>query len=212
MSLKSFMAIVPWLLLSTGAVAAVHSVTKVQVVPLHWGLNNVKSFMPDGRDVTVLRVWRDNGNAHGYTKFVAMFQGKQKEWSIVGIMSDARLGMADSIEDVPHTGEDNVASVRFARAQVDGTKASLLIVAQRNLSGGRSYYDPSPTTISFYQLLDAQQDGPGTTPFAFRPIQTVHPKTLYCNSDLALTKEVGVPLPETYGGPNTLDGCFPEKR
>jgi hypothetical protein len=195
-----------FVLLGTNALAADDAIKDVQTVPLHPGLNVVKAFLPNGDDATILQVWRDNGNAHGYTIFSVMRQPKPGIWEIIDV------GGKDTIEDVPHTGEDNVTSVRFARGVVDRAKASLLIVAQRNLAGTQSYYDRTTTTISYYRLIDASDKGPGTTPFTFQLVEAVHPKQLYCNSDLALSKEAGLPLLVTYGGPNTVDGCFPEKR
>ena len=118
------------------------------------------------------------------------------------------IGDKDTIEDVPHTGEDNITSVRFARGEANGPKESLLVVAQRHLASPQSYYDAAPTTISYYRLVDASGEGVETTPFAFRLEKTVHPKQLYCNSDLALNKEAGLPLPATYDGPSNADGCL----
>src|SRR5476651_1708571 len=48
------------------------NITKIQVLPLHLGMNAIHGFIPDGRDGAILEAWRDNGNAHGYTKFVVM--------------------------------------------------------------------------------------------------------------------------------------------
>src|SRR4051812_30751716 len=184
-------------------------ITNIQVLQLHRGMNVVHGFMPDGHDGAILQAWRDNGNAHGYTKFVVMVPANMsdgKSWNIVGFDTGVN-GLEDSINDVPHTGEDNVRSVRFARGTIDGTAASLLLIADRDLGQG-SYYDPAPTRISIYKLAEASREGAGTTPFVFRLVRATHSKTLFCNSDLALNKELGVPLPEHYGAPNKIDGCF----
>lgn len=201
-----------WAIAASAALAAPQpAITHLRLLPLHPGMNIVHGFLPDGGNGAILQAWRDNGNAHGFTKFVVMVPAKGadgQDWNIVGLEIAAH-GLDDSIDDIPHTGEDNVRSVRFARGAIDGAIASLLIVAERDLGGAQTYYDPAPTRISIYKLTDASAEGAGTTPFVFRLVRATDSKTLFCNADLALHKALGLPLPADYGGANKIDGCFP---
>ncbi len=181
-------------------------ITNLAVISIHPGMNTLPRFAPDGRDVAVLSAWRDNGNAHGYTKFVIMIpkagEDGRASWGIVGIEDHKEF--FDSTSDSPHTGEDYVRSVRFARGRVNGEAASLLITAE--LDTAKGFGRPSQSKISVYRMIQADE-GFGTTPFFFKLAREASSKKLYCNSELALTKELGVPLSRDYGGPNEIDGC-----
>jgi hypothetical protein len=187
-------------------------VTNIQVIPMHPGVNIIPKFVPDGRDAEILQAWRDNGNAHGYTTFVVMIPQKAKyesAWNIVGVAdSGPQWSFKDAVYDTPHTGEDYVRSVRFARGLVDGKAASLLIIAERDPPNVQPIPDPAPTKISIYKMI-ASDEGVGTTPYYFTLVRETTSKALYCNSELALNKELGLPLPADYDGPNRTNGCFP---
>ena len=180
-------------------------------ISLKAGINSVPQFAADGRDATILLGWRDNGNAHGYDLFVVTLPSRLggKDAQVVGV--DADGGFADSVSDRPHAGEDMVRAVRFARGQVDGKPATLLLTATRATT--ESYYDPVPVDFVAYRLQRAE-GGPGTTLDYFAPIAKFRSRTPYCNAEIALATAFNLPLRAGYEGAKgrdgkpVPDGCF----
>lgn len=195
------------------ATSAEPKITDVQVITIDTGYGVYKEFGPDGRDVGFFQAWRDNGNAHGYTVYMAVMEGHDEyRGTLVGFELDPKALLQDSIRDIPFEGEDPIQSLRFARGKVNGKDAGLLIVASRNIATAKSLTDPTPTTVTTYQLVQIDDDGRmGSTPFVFKSIRQMRPKTLYCNADIALKKEIGAPLPEVNEDRDPATGCFQKR-
>jgi hypothetical protein len=175
-------------------------VTDLTDIPLGPGVNRIARFTPDGGDAIIVQGWRDNGNAHGYSLFVVIVNGTE----IAGV--DYGDHFEDTVRDEPHAGEDTIKSVRFARGKFNGTAATFLITASRDLSHASSLVDPAYVVIDLYELVDAESPGIGTTVKFFKRVSQIRSTTRYCNSDLALFKEFGLPLFGDYKG-NMTDGC-----
>jgi hypothetical protein len=160
---------------------------------LHRGLNTLPHFAPDGRDVAVLKAWYDNGNAWGHDLYIAMTPQPakyQSPWNVIYIpWQEHNPAPHDTLDAIPHTGEDVISDVRFATAMLDGAPASILIVADRDI--------PLPHTVQFgvYKLVDASSEGVGTTLLVFRLVKRFSTTAEYCNADLALSDVFGLPAP-----------------
>ncbi|HTO83982.1 MAG TPA: hypothetical protein VMQ73_17215 [Methylomirabilota bacterium] len=173
-------------------------------------MNEIDDFAGDGRPAIIVGGWRDNGNAHGGDLFLVMLQSPsgRGKWNVVTVQRKPDELEREVVYDSPHTVEDAVSSVRFAHGLVDGKPATLLIVATRDLGNATSSIDPVPVDIEFYRLVRREDGLFGWPPDYFDLVETVRSATPYCNSDLALSKEIGLPLPEPYAGPNRDDGCL----
>jgi hypothetical protein len=194
---------------SQGLAQSEPTLTDLKVLPLVSGVNKIHNFTPNGRDGLIIEGWRDNGNAHGYNVFVVMVPTPAKNgsrWDIVGVRSGTKF--EDRLSDDPHTVEDYVRSIRFAKGKINGTEATLLITAERQFSNGDNYLSPMNVTISIYKLIPRPHDELiGATTFIFDRIMEKRTEERYCNSDLALAHVLKLPLPEPYSGPNKNDGC-----
>ena len=176
----------------------VSQITNLVTIHLHPGINKIVKFTPDGRGAIIVRAWRENGDAHGYNLFLVMIDN-----AVVGVYTEKQF--EDVVRDDPHTFEDVVRSVRFARGKISGVQTTFLITATRTTSFPISLATPGYVVFDFYQLVHAPQLG--TTEDFFRLVSQFSSKKKYCNSDLALFKEIGLPLPATYEGLNKIDGC-----
>jgi hypothetical protein len=177
------------LVLATGAAPLSSALTPIV---LHAGVNPVPNMAGDGKAGSIALDWRENGNAWGYHIYTVTIGG-----------SIATVGGQDHLTDSPHTGEDMITAVRFARGSHAGHATSFALVATRKI--GEAVPDPAPTTITRYALV-ANDSGVGT-PYQFIPVGTVRAKRPYCNADMALHTELGLPLAADYDGARTIDGC-----
>jgi hypothetical protein len=175
---------------------------------LHSGVNIISNFAGDDRVGMITLGWRDNGNAHGFQQFTVMMPTSKggRDWNIVGVdHDDPNADFGNFIRDDPHTGEDNVASVRFVRKTLNGRNSILLVTAERDWKN--SIGEPAATTIEVYALK--RNDGEvGVTNDYFSRIASVTGRMPYCDADMALHVELGFPLPANYGGDTSADGCF----
>lgn len=186
-------------------------------IPLKAGLNRVPQFASDGREATILLGWRDNGNAHGYDLFVVTMPSRLggKDTQVVGIDEGGTGGrFNDVIRDQPHTGEDIVRFVRFARGMVNGKPSTLLLTATRDIAG--AYPEPAFVDFVAYQL-ERSDGAPGATVDYFAPIARFRSEGRYCNAEMALSAAFSLPLRTGYQGPKqpngqpTPDGCFHDR-
>ena len=146
-------------------------------------MNRIPKFAPDGRDVVL--GWRDNGNAHGYelpcrdaADEARCFLLERRRHLSQGF--DAPI--EDTIRDDPHLGEDLVRAVRFARGTLDGTPATLLFTATRELDVEVGIPGPCFTSFDVYRLTQS----------------ALHNKIL--QSQKALFKWFGLAPPASYAG------------
>ena len=165
-------------------------------VRLQSGVNPISNIAGDGKSGSISLGWRDNGNAWGYNIFTVMVGN-----NIVTHEVDGKD--FDQFRDSPHTGDDMITSVRFARGVFRGRKTLMALVANRDFQ--TSIPDPAIATITIYALI-ANNEGVGT-PYQFTRIANRVTKRSYCNADMALKTELGFPLNGSYSGPKTADGC-----
>lgn len=181
---------------------AEHGITDLQAIPTPSAINRIPDFAPDGRDAMIVKAY-DNSSRY----YLVMLQSKypslpENSWNIVLRRNrDGRL--VEGITDNPHTGEDYVTSIAFARAKVDGEQSTLLIEANRNIVG--PIPDPAIVTYSVYRLERDTGAYAGDIDI-FRLITTWDSTRPFCNSELALNSEFGfsIPVPDYLSRP---DGC-----
>ena len=168
------------------------STSALTPIELHPGINPIPNIAGDGKSGSISVDWRENGNAWGYNIFMVRAGG-----------SIATVDDADRFTDRPHTGEDVITSVRFARALYKGRTTTFALVAERTIA--ETVPAPARTTIKIYALQ--RNDEPLGTPYHFLKLNEAVGKRDYCNADMALKTEIGFPLPHDYSGPRTPDGC-----
>jgi hypothetical protein len=112
----------------------------------------------------------------------------------------------DTIRDDPHLGEDLVRAVRFARGTLDGTPATLLVTATRELDVDVGIPGPCFTSFDVFRLTRSD-GGIGSTADFFERVSHVRSITKSCNAQKALFKWFGLAPPASYAGPKTADGC-----
>ncbi|OAG72203.1 hypothetical protein A0J51_02795 [Gluconobacter japonicus] len=174
-------------------------------LPLHDGMNSFNG--PDG-PFSVFQTWRDNGNAWGYHLYLLTNTVEGKA-SIIGV--EARPGssgtsLQDHLSDTPHTGEDALSTIQFARGLLDGKPSVLLFEAIRD-PGEHPVPSASPTVIYVYNLTTS--DGtPGWTPSYFHFVKKIPVPGTFCSSDTALQVATGLPLSADAGPPPSPDGCL----
>ncbi|MBB5708865.1 hypothetical protein [Sphingomonas xinjiangensis] len=161
-------------------------------IRLQAGVNPVQDIAGDGQNGSISLDWRENGNAWAYDIFMVRVGG-----------SIATIGDKDFITDQPHTGEDAIRAVRFARGKHAGKSTTFALVADRKIE--EAVPDPAATTITIYALV-ANEDGIGT-PYHFVQAKQLHSKRRYCNAHMALFTELRLPLPKSYDGLSSPDGC-----
>lgn len=191
LSLILFLSLMP---IIASAAEGKRGLTDLAVIPLQLGVNTVERFASDGRPAIIAMGWRDNGNAHGYNYFLVLMPtavGKA-DWNVVDIVPD-NLHSSDFVRDAPHTDEDFVKSVRFARGKVNGVAATLLITATRQILPAKSIPDPAIVVFEVYRLEANYEIG--TTRDIFKRVLKWESDKRYSNSDLALSKELRLPLP-----------------
>ena len=174
--------------------------TDISPIPIRQGTNEIPDLSQDGRAGMITLGWRDNGNAHGYDVFLVMMETApgNRDWNVI-------LGpWGDLVTDYPHFGEDTVRSVRFVRARLDGIPLTALIIADRDILDG--YPSPAKTKIEVYRIADGS-DEVGTTHDYFEEVGSFTANRLYCNAEMAMQTELGIPVRVTYEGRNNEAGC-----
>ena len=166
--------------------------TPLTPVRLVSGVNRIPNIAGTGEPGTITLSWRENGNAWGYDIFSVSVHG-----SIVTIDG------GDSVSDRPHVGEDMIRSVRFARGSFRGRSTIFALIADRDLP--QTPYDPARTTIEQFALV--RNDVGIGTPFEFVRVRRFVAAPLYCNADMALRSEIGLPLARSYSGKLSPTGC-----
>lgn len=162
-------------------------------IELDQGVNEIPNIAGDGEDGRISVDWRENGNAWGYHIFMVRAGG-----SIVTVDGE------DRFTDQPHTEEDVITSVRFARGRHEGRETIFALVSDRTII--ESVPAPALTTIKIFVLQ--RNDEPLGTPYQFLQLVERQAKREYCNADMALKTELGFPLPRDYSGSKAVDGCF----
>jgi hypothetical protein len=177
----------------------------LRVIALRPGVNSIQNLSGDGRTGKIIDAWRGNGNAHGYSVYMVLLPAADGDHSLQVVGIDDGKAVSDFARDDPHTGEDALGSVVFARGSLDGKPTTLLIEATRDFPK-TSIPDPSPTTIAIYALRRFER-GFGSTPDDFELVFELRTTRTYCHSEMALHQELGLPLSRDYGGSAKPDGC-----
>jgi hypothetical protein len=177
------------------------AVEEIRVIPVGNGLNCVQNLTTDGHDGLIVQGWRENGNAHGYNRYMVLVkEGRSLEVVTIVDPPGAARGdgvlQDDTIRDDPHTFEDAVRSVKFARAKVNGIAATILIVATRDLSHAQSLADATPVDVDVYRLTRNPGDV-GWPEYYFALAVRERLKGTYRNADCALAGELRIPLADS---------------
>ncbi|KXV34037.1 hypothetical protein AD940_08790 [Gluconobacter thailandicus] len=172
---------------------------------LHDGMNSFDG--PNG-PFSVFSAWRDNGNAWGYHMYLptTVIEGKTNIIGIEATSEAANAPLQDHLSDAPHTGEDALSSIQFAKGLLDGKPSVLLFHAIRD-PGTNPVPTPAPVTVYVYTLTTS--DGaPGCTPSYFHLVKKIPVPGTFCSSDTALKAATGLPLSADADPPPSADGCL----
>jgi hypothetical protein len=177
------------------------------VLPVAAGINSFPGLPPRGEEVILVKAWRDNGNAHGFSVTTAMVRESGRSaaaggWDFVSYFDGDKEILAAT--DNPHTGDDAVRSLLYATAILDGQRQTLAVVAQRQTDKTDSPADPAPVSFKLYQLTARPDDDPlGRPARFFQRVAEWRPVRPYCSADAALAAELRLPPPAGL----TADGC-----
>jgi hypothetical protein len=172
------------------------------------GINHVAHFTKDGREATIFKAWRDNGNAHGYYVYMITLPARgsrsNSAFNVVGSPGFGSRPLSEFVTDDPHTGEDWVSSIVFGRGRINGITQTLMIRATRIWQN--SIPEPAITRFEISKLTP-NDNGPGMTPEYFAPVTGFSSTDAYCNAYMAMYRELKIPLPKTYSGNRSRNGC-----
>ena len=134
-------------------------ITDLREITLQSGINIVPRLAPDGRDGVIVEAAPHVEVAdQSHTDFMVLVKPTKPgdDWAVARVIGFAKSARdeaepEDLVSDYPHTGEDQLSSVRFARAMVDGVAAVVLIRAQRDFV--LPIPDPSPVSIDIFRLM-----------------------------------------------------------
>jgi hypothetical protein len=202
------MAAFAWAGPATASVASADfpQLTNLLPIVLHDGVNPVPAMTEDGREGMIVTGLKNYITADGsYHVFLVLARNRPPDlgWSVVTTGTGPSISPEDQIDlaDVPHTGEDMVGSIRFARGDVAGHPSFILLIARRGMEG--PIPAASHATISLYVL---QEDADvGADIFVLKG--ELKPSACYGNTDLALKAELGLQLPADYEGPQKVGIC-----
>jgi hypothetical protein len=159
---------------------------KLEVLQLSYGVNTLEL---SGKNTIIVRGRFENGNAWDGDIYTVL-QKKDNVWRMVRHEKSARSSVLT--ETLPHTDEDSIDSVRFMIPK--GSAASDSISDLYLLEASRKN-DPDAIDTSVTFTVSVLQPEPDFGVLYFHELQKTHPKTKYCNADLALHQELGIPFP-----------------
>jgi hypothetical protein len=180
------------LILLTAGVGA-NAQTIYAPVSLQPGTNEIPDIAGDGTSGSIVLLRRENGNAWSYDIYIVEAGGS------VATYDDGK----DMFRNQPHTGEDVITSVRFAKSDHLGRNTLFALVSSREIVV--SVPEPAKVSIKTYALVE-NVDGLGT-PYRFELVSSSIGSQTYCNADMALRTELGVPLSPNYQGSTSSNGC-----
>jgi hypothetical protein len=171
--------------------------TDLKRIEIGAGLTRIKNAEGDGRDAQVFYAWRNDVSAWGFGVYIVTMPTKitpdKTTWNIVGIETDDH-DFDVEITNQPHTRDDDLKVVRFARGKLDGIADTFLITATRDPD--RPVADATSTAIRIYSLGNHETEGFGTTPDRFDLVFKYTTAKKYSDADEALREELGLPLPK----------------
>lgn len=190
---------------AAGADTATHQFANLAPIALRSGVNAVSDFAPDGRPAQIVLGWRDNGNAHGYDVLLILMRPAASEpWNVVAVETERGEPPADLVADDPHMGDDVVKAVRLVKGTMDKRPATLLLTATRQWK--ETIPEPALVTFRVYRLTE-NKAGAGMTRDYFALVQTTTSATKFCNAEIALAKNFGLPPRSGSAPTNSADGC-----
>ena len=209
-SIRPAFSLIACSLAASPALAQDLKIRDIAVIPIHAGVNTVDRFAPDGRSATIVRAWRDNGNAHGHIVYLVTMArpdcGGGDKACVVDV-DDGQTPLQDTIGASPFDGERVLQAVRFAHATVDGAPATVMIRADLGEAKSGVLADHAPAGISLYVLRSPGIEV-GTTPDVFKLAFKVRAVGTFCNADMALHVAMGLSLPTDYAGGKGPGGCI----
>jgi hypothetical protein len=159
------------------------AVSGLSPIMLNVGVNIVARATADGNDLEITLAWKNDGHGRGHDVFAAVVPGT----------GTVAMPDGDELIDDPAGDVDMRRSVRFARGQVGGADALLLLTATREPDGQTDY--------RVYRLVPDQGG------YLFAPLLGQRLVLHYCNADVALSAASGLPLRASYRGLHTATGC-----
>lgn len=186
------------------------SLRDINLIPLHDGMNTIEHFAADGRAATIVRAWRDNGNAHGYYLHLVLLplvkdQGTSNKFGVVAF-DKGKDTINDTAIASPFDGERVLGALRFAKATMNGTSTTVMIRADLAEASSGILADHVPADISVYRL-ESRGVAVGSTPDVFCLVSKTRPPGEFCNADMALATALRLPLPADYAGGKGPSGC-----
>jgi hypothetical protein len=199
---------------SAGASEPGYDLSGAMPIRLGHGVNSISNFDDAGHPAQIIYAWRENMNAHGYGIYSVLMPrpGTRKDWTLVTFEThepDANQGSEDeALYDSPFDDEQAIASVRFVRMRGTGKAATLAVTARRDLSNVKSFADAAPVKFSIFKLVANEGAMQGWRHYYFDRVEHFTSDKPYCNSDMALTQVLHLPLPKDYRGLRNEDGCI----
>ncbi len=191
------------------------SLTSVRPFPVMEGANLLPAFAPDGRQGLIVSGAPNTATASGaYTAYMVLLRRAQPErgWSLVrfatGDDAHGHSPWENTIIDIPHTGEDQIKSVRFARAEVNGVPETVVITAERDMSEAETIPDPAHVHFTLLKLVV----DPAFAEETFEIAGHLRSKACFSNSDAALEVELGIAAPDPTQGKPAAEPCPAPKR
>ena len=158
--------------------------------------------------MTITPLWRENGNAWGYTLYAVSTPdtGQPSRTTLVDTQDADHNGrLLDMLQDIPHTGEDAIQTIHFASGRVNGKPGLLLFVSTRDI-GTHPVPQMSPAHIRVYQLTEGDGE-PGSTPFYFALRTTIQSPVTTCHADIALSAATKIMFAKWNGDQKPVPTC-----
>lgn len=172
-------------LLAATATATAHAKTPSTVVPIENGVTKVSL---DGVDVTVLRAFRENYNAHSFD-VVSFYTGslvdKKQQLGIVPIFSKD----GEEVHEITIGGGADCNLTDFRLVKGTGKRPARLVVAKRDM--GETYADDETVRFTVYEMK--RNDDPESDmdpPVSFQEKLRINSKHKYCDVNDAFDKEL----------------------
>ena len=149
---------------------------------LPWGITRT-DLDGDGRQDIIVRSWRGNHNAHGFSVYdVFVWKGK----TLHRVVLPKREGEGYALSMTSVQGADCVLrDVYLVRRQGRAT----LMLAERPL--GQGYAAAETVTFSLLRVEEMKEAVPGTPNFVLRKVEQKHTAKPYCDVDDAFRAEAG---------------------
>src|ERR1041384_5961794 len=182
--LLSFACVVPGRAQQPRTVRSRHdtSFSSMTVIWLRNGPNKV-DLNGDTKADLVVKAWRDNGNAHGFSTVTFYLSNPDTEyikaiWLAVPFADSAGRSTSDYYRT--YGGADCILSdMRLLRSREDPRAPVMLVTGDRE--GGQSFGDTMPVTFTVYRFVTDTEGLPGSPPYYFKAARIIHTRRRYCD-------------------------------